>query len=92
MGGSLLFQLRCKIKSPLLFPILQYIILCGHPPFYAQSTSTEEIMEKIKGGKFSLDGEEWLGVSSSAKDIIKGICVGMKLCIYGYSRYGYRVQ
>ena len=30
-------------------------------------------MERIKTGKFSLQGEEWASVSSAAKNIIEGI-------------------
>lgn len=49
----------------------QYTMLCGHAPFYAQSLSTEEIMERIQAGQFSLEGPEWEGVSLLAKDVIE---------------------
>jgi hypothetical protein len=55
---------------------LQYTILSGHPPFHAQSASTEDIMDRIKGGRFSLNGEEWTGVSNAARSVIKGEWVG----------------
>lgn len=29
-------------------------------------------MERIKAGKFSLQGEEWTGVSAAAKNVIEG--------------------
>ena len=38
-----------------------YIILCGYPPFNAQSDA--EIMNKVKIGKFSFPIEEWKQIS-----------------------------
>ena len=69
--------MRRWFSSNYLVPLYapQYTILCGHPPFYAQSRSTEEIMEQIKAGRFSLLGDEWEGVSSAAKNVIEGIKV-----------------
>lgn len=52
---------------------LQYTMLCGHAPFYGQSLSTEEIMERIQSGQFSLDGPEWEGVSPAARNLIEGL-------------------
>lgn len=52
---------------------LQYTMLCGHAPFYGQSLSTEEIMERIQAGQFSLVGPEWDGVSPQARDLIEGL-------------------
>ena len=51
---------------------LQYTMLCGHAPFYGQSLSTEEIMLRIREGRFSCTGPEWAEVSSAAKNVIKG--------------------
>ncbi len=53
--------------------VLQYTMLCGHAPFYGQSLSTDEIMERIRGGHFSFSGSEWEGVSKAAKDVIAGL-------------------
>ena len=47
-------------------------MLCGHAPFYGQSLSTEEIMERIRAGQFSFDAPEWVRVSQAAKSIIEG--------------------
>ena len=47
-------------------------MLCGHAPFYGQSLSTEEIMERIRAGQFSFDAPEWIRVSQAAKSIIEG--------------------
>ncbi len=50
----------------------QYAMLCGHAPFYGQSASTEEIMQRIRIGQFSFEGSEWSSVSQAAKSIIEG--------------------
>ena len=52
---------------------LQYTMLCGRAPFFAQSLSTEEIMERIQSGQFSLVGPEWEGVSPPARNLIEGL-------------------
>ena len=51
---------------------MQYTMLCGNAPFYGQSLSTEEIMERIRAGQFSFDAPEWARVSQAAKSIIEG--------------------
>lgn len=52
--------------------VFQYAMLCGHAPFYGQSASTEEIMQRIREGQFSFEGSEWNSVSQAAKNIIEG--------------------
>ena len=54
---------------------IQYTMLCGNAPFYGQSLSTEEIMERIRAGQFSFDAPEWARVSRAAKSIIEGTSV-----------------
>ena len=51
----------------------QYTMLSGHAPFYGQSLSTEEIMERIRAGQFSMEGPEWTDVSPLARDLIEGL-------------------
>lgn len=75
---------------PLLYSVyaalLQYTMLCGHAPFYGQSLSTEEIMERIQAGQFSLVGPEWEGVSPQAMDLIEGLLTvdaGSRLTLTG---------
>lgn len=51
---------------------LQYTMLCGHAPFYGQSLSTEEIILRIREGRFSCEGPDWAEVSNAAKDVIEG--------------------
>ena len=62
----------CLALNFILFLHLQYTMLCGHAPFYGQSLSTEEIMERIRAGQFSFDTPEWIRVSQAAKSIIEG--------------------
>lgn len=44
-------------------------ILGGYPPFNGKNDS--EIFKKIKSGKFSFSGFEWLKVSKEVKNLIK---------------------
>ncbi|KAL5463905.1 hypothetical protein EMCRGX_G032854 [Ephydatia muelleri] len=53
--------------------VILYTMLCGQAPFYNQSLTTEQIMERIKAGDFSLTGPEWNNVSSAAKDVLEGL-------------------
>lgn len=48
--------------------IIMYILLCGYPPFNAENDN--DIMNKIKIGKFSFPEEEWDNISNEAKDLI----------------------
>jgi calcium-dependent protein kinase len=56
---------KCDIWS---CGVIMYILLCGYPPFNAESD--QEILNKIKIGKFSFPEEEWENISSEAKDLI----------------------
>ena len=51
--------------------VILYILLCGYPPFNADSD--EQILEKIKIGKFSYPPEEWDTVSPLAKDLVNSM-------------------
>ena len=55
-------------------------MLCGHAPFYGQSASTEEIMQRIREGQFSFESSEWDSVSQAAKSIIEGIQLLLITC------------
>lgn len=56
---------KCDIWS---CGVILYILLCGYPPF--SGDSTEEIIESVMSGKFTMDGPEWKKISSSAKDLV----------------------
>jgi calcium-dependent protein kinase len=45
-----------------------YILLCGYPPFTADSD--DKIMRKVLLGRFTFPEEEWRNVSPEAKDLI----------------------
>lgn len=52
-------------------------MLSGQVPFQSEqrgmtSSYAADIMQKIKEGDFSLDGEAWKGVSEDAKELVKG--------------------
>lgn len=49
--------------------MILYIMLCGYPPFGGKSE--DEILKKVKLGKFKFEPEDWDRVSEEAKSIIK---------------------
>lgn len=48
--------------------VILYIMLCGYPPFRGESD--QEILLRVKKGKYEFDGEEWDNISADAKDIV----------------------
>jgi calcium-dependent protein kinase len=56
---------KCDIWS---CGVIMYILLCGYPPFNAESDN--EIMNKIKIGKYSFPDDDWIDISYEAKDLI----------------------
>lgn len=46
-----------------------YILLCGYPPFYGDDD--QEILRAVIKGEYEFQGEEWLVVSSQAKNLIR---------------------
>jgi calcium-dependent protein kinase len=56
---------KCDIWS---CGVITYITLSGIPPF--NGASDQEIMKKVKSGKFSFADPVWAGVSAEAKDFI----------------------
>lgn len=49
--------------------VILYILLCGFPPFYDEST--RELYKQIRKGKFSFPAPYWTEISDSAKDVVK---------------------
>lgn len=45
-----------------------YILLCGYPPF--NGSNDEQIIKKVKEGKYRTDEEEWHNISADAIDIL----------------------
>jgi calcium-dependent protein kinase len=48
--------------------VIMYILLCGYPPFNGETDN--EILNKIKTGKYVFPEEEWDNISDEAKDLI----------------------
>ena len=48
-------------------------MLSGQAPFHAPTWPTEKIVDCIQHGSVSFDGDEWSNVSSTAKNLIKGL-------------------
>ena len=53
--------------------VVLYILLCGFPPFYDDSTRI--LFEIIKQGRYDFPPEYWDDVSESAKDLIRKLLV-----------------
>lgn len=62
------YDQKCDIWS---CGVIMYILLCGYPPFNGDTDN--EILAKIKSGKFTFPDEEWSTISNDAKDLIKSM-------------------
>ena len=60
--------------------VIAYILLCGFPPFYSEST--HQLYQQIKAGDYSFPSPYWTEISSSAKDLIRHL-----LCVDPVKRY-----
>ena len=60
--------------------VITYILLCGFPPFYSEST--HQLYQQIKTGDYSFPSPYWTDISSSAKDLIRHL-----LCVDPLKRY-----
>jgi calcium-dependent protein kinase len=49
--------------------VILYILLCGYPPFSGRSE--DDILAKVKSGKFRFDPEDWDHISADAKELIQ---------------------
>jgi len=56
---------KCDLWS---IGVILYILLCGYPPF--NGSNDEQIIKKVKEGKYRTDEEEWENISNDAIDII----------------------
>lgn len=54
--------------------VILYIILCGYPPFYGNTD--REILYRVQKAEFDFEGDEWEGISDSAKDLISKMITG----------------
>jgi calcium-dependent protein kinase len=46
-----------------------YVLLCGYPPFFADSDS--QVLAKVRLGTFSFNSGDWKHISEDAKDLIR---------------------
>ena len=56
---------KCDLWS---IGVILYILLCGYPPF--NGSNDEQIIKKVKEGKYRTDEEEWHNISEDAIDIL----------------------
>ncbi|KAH3759626.1 myosin light chain kinase [Pelomyxa schiedti] len=53
--------------------VISYILLCGYPPFYADSLP--ELLERIQNCDYQMEDEDWCHVSSEARDFVRQLLV-----------------
>jgi calcium-dependent protein kinase len=56
---------KCDLWS---IGVIMYVLLCGYPPFGGKSN--DEIICRVRLGKFTFPKKDWDDVSSLAKDMI----------------------
>jgi len=53
--------------------VITYVVLCGYPPFYANTIT--DLFEVIKRGRYEFPPEEWSRISNEAKDFIRRLLI-----------------
>lgn len=51
--------------------VILYILLCGFPPFYHESTAA--LYKQIKKGQYEFPAPYWTDISDSAKNLVSGL-------------------
>lgn len=55
--------------------VINYILLCGYPPFYSTSgqAMSAGMKKRIRAAQFEFPDQEWKHVSDQAKDLIRNL-------------------
>ena len=59
------YDQKCDIWS---IGVITYVLLCGYPPFFGDSD--QEILARVRTGKFTYPEAEWRSISKEAKELI----------------------
>jgi len=49
--------------------VIMYVMLCGYPPFHGDND--QEVLDKVRQGRFTFTPVDWNNVSEDAKELIK---------------------
>lgn len=60
--------------------VILYILLCGFPPFYHESTAS--LYKQIKKGEYDFPDPYWTDISASAKELVRSL-----LCVDPVTRF-----
>ncbi|XP_065838496.1 MAP kinase-activated protein kinase 5-like [Oscarella lobularis] len=58
--------------------VIIYIMLCGYPPFYSESPTTQlstKMKKQIMAGEYEFPDREWRQISAEAKDVVRQLLV-----------------
>lgn len=74
-GSPVTYDKSCDMWS---LGVIIYIMLCGYPPFYSESPSTQlssKMRNQIMGGEYDFPQREWHHISANAISLVKSLLV-----------------
>ena len=74
-GSPVTYDKSCDMWS---LGVIIYIMLCGYPPFYSESPSTQlsnKMRNQIMGGEYDFPQKEWHQISAIAINLVKSLLV-----------------